>query len=78
MINVSINESINVSIKLSTTEKEVLNILKTNFHVNKKQISLQINKTEMTVQRAIKKLIEKKLIVRVGSNKTGYWKVIDK
>lgn len=30
----------------------------------------------MTVQRAIKKLIDEKLIRRVESNKTGYWKII--
>ena len=28
------------------------------------------------VQRAIKKLIDEKLIRRVGSNKTGYWEII--
>lgn len=30
----------------------------------------------MTVQRAIKKLIDEKLIRRVGSNKNGYWEII--
>ena len=35
-----------------------------------------IERTEMTVQRAIKKLIDEKLIRRVGSNKTSYWEII--
>lgn len=30
----------------------------------------------MTVQRAIKKLIDEKLIRRVEPNKTGYWEII--
>ena len=29
----------------------------------------------MTVQRAINKLMDEKLIKRVGSNKTGYWQI---
>ena len=33
------------------------------------------DKTEMTVQRAINKLMDEKLIKRVGSNKTGYWQI---
>ena len=32
------------------------------------------DKSEMTVQRAINKLINNNLIERIGSNKTGYWK----
>lgn len=35
-----------------------------------------IDRAEMTVQRAIKKLIDEKLIRRVGSNKNGYWEII--
>ena len=31
----------------------------------------------MTIHRAIKKLIELNLIKRVGSNKTGYWEIIE-
>ena len=39
-------------------------------------IDKMIERTEMTVQRAIKKLIDEKLIRRVGSNKNGYWEII--
>lgn len=35
-----------------------------------------IERTEMTVQRAIKKLIDEKLIRRVGTKKTSYWEII--
>ena len=38
---------------------------------------LELDKTEMTIHRAIKKLIEFNMIIRVGSNKTGYWEVIE-
>ena len=74
--NVPINVSINDSIKLTNTEIKVYEIIKSNFGINKAQIAQKINKTEMTVQRAIKKLIDIHYIERIGSNKTGYWKII--
>ena len=67
---------INVSLNLTNTEAKVLEIIKANKRINKAQMSKMINKSEMTVQRAIKKLIENNLIKRVGSNKTGYWEII--
>lgn len=75
-INVLINVLINVSINLSKTEALVLDIIKNNKGINKTQIAKMIDRAEMTVQRAIKKLIDEKLIRRVGSNKTGYWEII--
>lgn len=75
-INVLINVTINVSINLSKTEALVLDIIKNNKGINKTQIAKMIDRAEMTVQRAIKKLIDEKLIRRVGSNKTGYWEII--
>lgn len=74
--NVSINDSLNVSIKLTETEKLVYKCIEEIYRVNKRDIAKTINKTEMTVQRAIKHLIELNLIKRVGSNKTGYWEII--
>jgi len=74
--NVSINVPINVSVNLTNTEALVLEIIKTNKGVNKSQIAKMIDKTEMTVQRAIKKLVDNALIKRVGSNKTGHWEII--
>ena len=76
-INVLINVLINVSIKLNNTESLILDIIKNNKNINKAQIAKMIERSEMTVQRAVKKLIDERLIKRVGSNKTGYWEVID-
>ncbi len=71
--NVSINEPINVSINLNETETLVFNIIKNHKFINKNKIAKMIDKSEMTVQRAVKKLMDNKLIMRVGSNKNGYW-----
>lgn len=53
-----------------------MDIIKNNKGINKTQIAKMIDRAEMTVQRAIKKLIDEKLIRRVGSNKNGYWEII--
>ena len=74
--NVSINVPINVSFNLTNIENLVLEIIKNNKGINKLQIAKMIGKSKMTVQRAIKTLIDKKLIIRVGTNKTGYWEVV--
>lgn len=71
--NVSINVLINVSINLINVDSLVLELIKTNKGINIAQIAKAINKSEMTVQRSIKKLTEENLIRRIGSNKKGYW-----
>lgn len=45
-----------------------------NDRVNRVLIS-KINFAHATIERAVKKLKEKSLIDRVGSDKTGHWKV---
>ncbi len=74
--NVSINDTINASINLTKTETLVLDIIKNNKGIKREQIAKLIDRTETTVQRAIKKLTNENLIRRIGSNKSGYWDVI--
>ena len=45
--------------------------------IRRSEIAQELLKTEMTIHRAIKKLIELKLIRRVGSNKKGYWGIVE-
>ena len=44
----------------------------------KKEIAENVNKSEKTIQKAINSLIDKGLVVRVGSNKEGYLKIVNK
>ena len=44
--------------------------------IKRSELAQELDKTEMTIHRAIKKLIEFNMIRRVGPNKTGYWEVI--
>ena len=42
---------------------------------NAEDAAKELNKSVITIQRGIKKLVELGLIERIGSNKTGYWKI---
>ena len=76
--NDSINDLINESIteELTRNEKAVFEVLDSAQKYSKSEIAGKIGVSQATVQRAIKKLTDKRLIKRVGSNKTGYWTVI--
>ena len=73
IINVSKREY-NVPIILSKTEKLVYEILKEQPSLTREELAIEISKTTKTVQRALDSLKAKGLIVRVGTNRKGYWK----
>jgi len=72
------NVHLNVQTNITLTEQEQLiyNLLDSNIGISKAELALRIGKSEKTIQRIVNDLIEKKLIVRVGSNKTGHWEVL--
>ena len=71
--NVLINVPLNVPI--TDNEEEILSMLKENCRLTKAEMAASIGKSERTVQRVLASLTEKGLIIREGSNKSGYWKV---
>lgn len=73
-----INEVINGAINISAIEQAVLAALKKKPRITKVELQKETSFGKSTIDRAIKALKEKCLIERVGSNKTGYWKVINK
>lgn len=76
--NDTINATIkteNATIKLSATQKAVLEILSGNGKLTAAGIADDLGKDTGTIKRAIKELKEKGLLIRIGANKTGYWKV---
>lgn len=74
-INGVINGAITGAINLSETEKRVLQFFKENPRSTKPIVASSVGIGAGTVERAIKKLKDLKLLERVGSNKAGYWKV---
>lgn len=56
-------------------ELRVLEILKNNSSITAKQMAKQMSISPRKVSRLIKGLKDKEKIVRVGSDRKGYWKI---
>lgn len=63
-------------IKLSDNQKNIIDMMRDNPNVTIAELAIKLKVTDTAVNNNIKFLKEKDLIERVGSNKTGYWKVI--
>lgn len=74
--NEVINGAINEAIKLSPNQKAVLKAIMETPSITKQTLCDITSLGKSTIDRAIKALKEKGLIQRVGSNKSGYWKII--
>ena len=74
-INGVINGVINGAINLSTNERKLIQFLKENPYATKMIMSSSLEIGAGTVERIIRKLKKLGLLERVGSNKTGYWRI---
>ena len=70
-----VNGGVNIGVELSKTEKEVLDCLNEDGGLSAEQIGKKIGKGKRTVERTIKLLKERGVIMRVGSDKAGSWKI---
>lgn len=61
---------------LNENENAILNVVKTNPSISTKDLSISLNIPFRSVQRYLSNLKEKGIIERVGSNKSGYWRVL--
>ena len=69
-INGGINDGI------SEAELMLLSIMKKSPSMTNTDLAAASGKSERTISRLLAALKNKKLIQRIGSNKTGYWKVL--
>lgn len=74
--NVPVNAPVNAPV--NNTENTVLEIINNNPSITYDDIASIIKRDRKTVQRAINKLKKLGLIERIGSDKTGHWKIIEK
>ena len=65
----------NGGINFEDKENKIISYLKNNPSALTDEISLQTDIPVRTVQRIIKSLKEEGIIERVGSKKTGFWRV---
>jgi len=60
---------------LNETEKEIISLIKENQHIKVFKMAQILSKPVRTVENNISQLKEKGIISRIGSKKTGYWKI---
>ncbi|MBU3714156.1 MAG: HTH domain-containing protein [Ferruginibacter sp.] len=59
-----------------TVNDTVFSLIKQNNKITAKEISERLNVSLSTVRRNIKELRDNGKIERIGSDKTGYWRII--
>ena len=70
------NGTIDGTINGTINQIVVFRLLKENSKITQKQIAKKINKSERTVKRIIEELRKNGYIVREGSSRFGYWKIL--
>ena len=74
--NDTINDTLKDTINLNENEQIILNLIIKNNKVTREEIVKETKLSDRTISRAIKHLQDEKVILREGSKKTGYWKIL--
>ena len=72
--NGTVNDTVNGTV--NKTEQSVLELLSVDANITGAELMQKTGKAERTIKRALSALKEKGLIERVGSDKTGHWKIL--
>ena len=75
MFDDTVNDTTNDTIK--NRQNEIIGLIKKVPSITRKEIAQTLNVSEPTVARDLKLLQQIGIIKRNGSNKTGYWEVIN-
>ena len=73
-----IHYSDTVKTQNDTVNDTVFSLIKQNKNITATEISEQLSLSLSTIKRKIKELKEQGIIERLGSDKTGYWKIIER
>ena len=72
-----VNAPVNAPVKLTATQANILNLIRKDANITIEVIVQSLGKDRRTITRNIGVLREKQLLRRVGSDKTGYWEIIE-
>lgn len=72
----TINDTLKDTTKLTKNEQQILSLIISNNQITREKIVNETKLSDRTISRAIKRLQDENLILREGSKKTGYWKVL--
>ncbi|NOU48265.1 MAG: winged helix-turn-helix transcriptional regulator [Bacteroidales bacterium] len=70
--NDPVNDQVNDSVK-----SKILQHLKQNPKANYRELADKTGFSTATIKRHIQELKKMRIIERIGSDKTGYWKIVD-
>ncbi|MCL2493302.1 MAG: winged helix-turn-helix transcriptional regulator, partial [Clostridiales bacterium] len=75
--NTSVETSLRTNVALTAIETEVFNCLIADPYVKISDIAAKLGKSRSTVSDRVQALKKKRVIIRVGSDKTGHWEVVE-
>ena len=73
----TINATINATIKLTDSQKKILEKILSNPIITQIEIAEQLNLHRVSVAKSMSKLQKEGVLKRVGSNKNGYWEIVE-
>ena len=75
--DVGINDGINVGINLTPAQQRLVELIKRQPRLSVREMAERLELSQRQAERVVASLREKNVIWRVGSNKSGYWEVLD-
>ena len=77
-VKATANVGVSVGANVGVNEQKILNIIAGNDHVTAMQMSEMIGISQRQVERLLSSLTKKQIIERVGADKNGYWRIIER
>ena len=75
--NVNNDFTINFTINFTESEKKVISLIKVNNRITTSELSERLNISRRDVQTIINSLKGKNVLIRDGSRKIGYWRILE-
>ena len=66
-----------MNVRLSNIQNQIIKLLKENPRFNAQEISIKLEKSKKTIERAFIELQNNNIIRRAGTKRDGYWIVIE-
>ena len=70
-----VNVPVNVPVNLTETQRKAIEIIKSNLQITHRGLALMMSVSDKTARRTTKALRDMGLLIRVGSDKNGYWEI---
>ncbi|MDO8656532.1 MAG: ATP-binding protein [Nanoarchaeota archaeon] len=67
---------VKLGVRLGVNEQKIVGLIVKNNHLTHEELSIQLKISAVSVYKNIRKLKEKGILKRIGSDKSGYWEVL--